>query len=525
MANLSESAIYDAGVYQIETTDPVSGGATGIANKPLINLANRTTYLKSKVDGIIAGTETLSGYAKLASPTFTGNPAAPTPALGDDDTSLATTAFVQDTVGGVLSKSVAGGVNVTLTAVEAGNGILIFTGALTANISVIVPTSPTRSWVVRNSTSGAFTLTVKTAAGTGVVVTQGKAEFIYTDGTNVVTAHDDYADVALSGVPTAPTATAGTNTTQLATTAFVKSAVDGVTAGGIVTSVAGRSGAVTLAVADVSGAAPLASPALTGTPSAPTAAVGTNTTQLATTAFVLGQASSTSPAMDGTAAVGTGTTFARADHVHPTDSSRAPLASPTFTGTPSAPTATAGTNTTQLATTAFVATAVGNMSVFESGTKLMFAQASAPTGWTQDATDTATNRMLRVVNTTGGGIGGSHSPILNNVVPAHTHGFTTGTVSNDHTHSGNTGGVSADHSHYYETLERRADTDRGGGSSVWSIDNVQGNQTGGASANHTHGFTTGGISANHTHSGSTDNGSSQTNWTPRYIDMILCTKN
>jgi hypothetical protein len=53
-----------------------------------------------------------------------------------------------------------------------------------------------------------------------------------------------------------------------------------------VTSVAGRTGAVTLAVADVSGAAPLASPALTGTPTAPTASAGTSTTQLATTAFV-----------------------------------------------------------------------------------------------------------------------------------------------------------------------------------------------------------------------------------------------
>jgi hypothetical protein len=71
--------------------------------------------------------------------------------------------------------------------------------------------------------------------------------------------------------------------------------------------------------------APLASPALTGTPTAPTAAPGTNTTQLATTAFV-------------TAA----------------DNLKANLASPTFTGTPAAPTAAAGTNTTQLATTAYV---------------------------------------------------------------------------------------------------------------------------------------------------------------------------
>lgn len=64
--------------------------------------------------------------------------------------------------------------------------------------------------------------------------------------------------------------------------------------------------------------------------------------------------SDAAPAMDGTAAAGSGTAFARADHVHPTDTSRAPLESPALTGTPTAPTAAAGTNTTQIATTAFV---------------------------------------------------------------------------------------------------------------------------------------------------------------------------
>jgi hypothetical protein len=60
------------------------------------------------------------------------------------------------------------------------------------------------------------------------------------------------------------------------------------------------------------------------------------------------------PLMDGSAAAGTSTFVSRGDHVHPSDTTRAPLASPTFTGTPAAPTATTGTNTTQLATTAFV---------------------------------------------------------------------------------------------------------------------------------------------------------------------------
>ena len=72
---------------------------------------------------------------------------------------------------------------------------------------------------------------------------------------------------------------------------------------------------------------------------------------------------STTPAMDGTAAVGTETSYARGDHVHPTDTSRAPIASPTFTGTPKAPTAAMGTDTTQLATTAFVQDAIENLAL------------------------------------------------------------------------------------------------------------------------------------------------------------------
>lgn len=69
---------------------------------------------------------------------------------------------------------------------------------------------------------------------------------------------------------------------------------------------------------------------------------------------------STDVKMNGTRAVGTSKKCARADHVHPTDTSRAPLASPAFTGTPTAPTATSGTNTTQIATTAFVQSAIGS---------------------------------------------------------------------------------------------------------------------------------------------------------------------
>ena len=110
------------------------------------------------------------------------------------------------------------------------------------------------------------------------------------------------------------------------------------------------------------GAAPLVSPALTDTPTAPTPATGTRTTQLATTAFVGAEIAADRPfeataaniKMDGTQAVGTLNTVARGDHVHPTDTSRAPLASPALTGTPTVPTAVVGANTAQIANMAAV---------------------------------------------------------------------------------------------------------------------------------------------------------------------------
>jgi len=90
---------------------------------------------------------------------------------------------------------------------------------------------------------------------------------------------------------------------------------------------------VEVSISDLAAKAGLASPTFTGTPAAPTAAQGTSTTQIATTAFVNAEIAADTAA-------------------------KAPLADPTFTGTPAAPTASAGTNTTQIATTAFVTAAI-----------------------------------------------------------------------------------------------------------------------------------------------------------------------
>lgn len=95
MASLPESSTFDAGVYQLELTDPVIGGPSGVSNTPLKNLANRTKYLKDHVDALE------SSRAPLASPAFTGAPTAPTQASSDNSTKVATTAFVKTAVAAV----------------------------------------------------------------------------------------------------------------------------------------------------------------------------------------------------------------------------------------------------------------------------------------------------------------------------------------------------------------------------------------------------------------------------------------
>jgi hypothetical protein len=83
--------------------------------------------------------------------------------------------------------NVAGTGNYTLSGFELNRLAYNLTGVLTGNRNIIVPATVQQYWIT-NSTTGSYTLTVKTAAGTGVVVPQGGASILYCNGTNVVTA-------------------------------------------------------------------------------------------------------------------------------------------------------------------------------------------------------------------------------------------------------------------------------------------------------------------------------------------------
>jgi len=83
-----------------------------------------------------------------------------------------------------LSSIAMSGTSITLTAIQSAYPIVVITGTLTANSTVIVP-NQIGEWIFSNQTTGAYTLTVKTAAGTGVNITQGSSQYCWSDATNI----------------------------------------------------------------------------------------------------------------------------------------------------------------------------------------------------------------------------------------------------------------------------------------------------------------------------------------------------
>ena len=138
---------------------------------------------------------------------------------------------------------------------------------------------------------------------------------------------------------------------------------------------------------------------------------------------------------------------------------------------------------------------------FPSTTRMLFVQATAPVGWTQ-VTD-YNDYMIRVINSTGGGAGGTDSPILNDKVIAHTHtAAANASFSGLHSHTV-TGSVTTSDFLYQIGP---GDVDDHKGTPVKSIGNTS------ERGAHTHTIT---VNINST---------GETSWTPKYLNTIIAQK-
>ena len=345
------------------------------ANNDLLAYESSTDLWKNKTFsalGLLTSADAASTYAPKASPALTGN------VTITSNSATAALTITQDGAGDILRLNDVAG-DTTFTFVDA-LGKVNTVAATTASAGLNVPhgTAPTTpvNGDIWSTASGLFsringstqqyptlsanntfsnasgTFGSSTAAGT-INVASGATISASTKTVNVGTGGvvGSTTNITVGPVLGASTTSIGgttaASTLNLATGATLTATTKAVNIG--TSGVAGSTTNIT--IGSTTGTS---TTTLQGITNGVTEAVDTNNTELATTAFVVGQAGSDTPLVNGTAAVGTSLRYARQDHVHGTDTTRAPLDSPTFTGVPAAPTAAVDTNTTQLATTAYV---------------------------------------------------------------------------------------------------------------------------------------------------------------------------
>jgi microcystin-dependent protein len=355
--------------------------------------------------------------------------------IGDGDQSGIWGQTTNNNLGALIEQAIAGVVTITMVDTnytmtnfngvsdEARNQVIVLTGVNTAQRNLIAPLVE-KTYTVKNTTTGGFAVQIIGSSGVGVVIPNGATVTVYCDGLNFF---------------------------PLNTGAVGNFSVSG-----------------NLAVAGTT--------ALTGALSG-------------STAVFSGAISSVSPA---------------------------------FTGTPTAPTAAPGTNTTQIATTAFATAAA--LAAFPVGGIIMWSGSivSIPSGWLlcngSSGTPDLRDRFIvgagstYAVNATGGFATYSLSTAQ---LPSHTHTGTTANVDINHTHSGTTAGMNSNttHSHGVSDPGHAHSYDRPGPSNAANPPGASGSQasastTGSASTgiginsaniDHTHGFTSGGMNSNNVH--------------------------
>ena len=188
--------------------------------------------------------------------------------IGTGDQSGVWGQTTNNNLGGLIEQAIAGvttinilDANYTLTNFngiidEARNAVITITGSLSQQRNIVVPLAD-KIYTFHNATTGGFPIQIIASSGTGTVIPNGVTASVYCNGANVLPLNTGTVDnYSVNG-----------NLNVTGTTTLT--------------------GALGGSTAVFSGAVSSVSPTFTGTPTAPTAAPGTNTTQIATTAFVL----------------------------------------------------------------------------------------------------------------------------------------------------------------------------------------------------------------------------------------------
>lgn len=246
--------------------------------------------------------------------------------------------------------NVAGGSPVVLNTSQVLAQVQDYSGTLTANITVDYGTT-VGYWFVRNNTAGAFGLTLRVnAADPGVAIAQGTFSIVRSNGTNMAVSF-----TATTGTVSSITTTSDLTGGPITSTGTLGLANTAVTAG----TYGDASHTVTFTVDGKGRMTAAAQQAIS---------IPLGQVQAFSSATLHGQI--TDPTGTGAAVFASGASL-----------SNTTIASPTFTGTAVAPTPTTGDNSTKIATTAFVQSAIASTPGFQTGDFKGTVSGTLQTGW------------------------------------------------------------------------------------------------------------------------------------------------
>jgi hypothetical protein len=410
--------------------------------------------------------------------------------VGDGDQSGIWGQTTNTNLGSLLEQAITGVVNITMVDAnytltnfngvvdEARNAVLVVGGTNAAVRDVIAPLVE-KLYVVKNSTSGGFAINIRAASGSSVSVPSGATVWVYCDGTNfnaintesvgnfevngnlTVTGNTNAVAATYTGnvvalnYSTAGNVTATGNVSAanftgagLTITSINASNISAGTIDNARTTAASANGASTIVLRDSNGSFAGNVGTFVSISGNGVALTAINASNVSSGTLASARVSGSYTGITGVGTLTTGvwnaTTIAVANGGTGVTSSTGTgstvlSASPTFTGTPLAPTAAPGTNTTQIATTAF---ALANG--IPSGAIVLWSGsiASIPSGWVlcdgSNSTPDLRDRFVvgagstYAVNATGGN--------ANATLPSHTHTATSTVVDPTHNHGTGIGG-------------------------------------------------------------------------------------
>ena len=319
-------------------------------------LETKVEAVQSDVDTNESDGDTATALkADIAGPTFTGTPAAPTASAGTNTTQLATTAFVTTAVANTIDAA-PGALNTLNELAAALNDDASFSTTVTNLINANethIDNAVTLTGVAKDSTHlGTFTgatITDNQTIKASLQLLETKVEAVQSD----VDGNESDADTAIAA-----------NETHIDNAVTLTGvAKDATHLGTFTGSLISDSRTVKQALQEIETGIAAVQTDVDGNESDADTAIAANETHIDNMATLTGVAKDeTSLATFTGSTISDSRTVKQAlQEIETAVETKAAVAGPTFTGTPAAPTASAGTNTTQVATTAFVTTAISNL--------------------------------------------------------------------------------------------------------------------------------------------------------------------